>query len=794
MSTDIERATREARKQRFEQAAKSPAKMAERLWHEDFHPVAIHPGQKRPIGLEWGMDKPGLNELRRKFRDNQGAGVGICLGPGKFQGCLWLIDLEGDGPQAEDSLAKLFDGEVVETLGHRSARGRHWFFFAPDDILDKLAAAGGVEGSGLKSGVYKLDEYPDLEIRVGGCKPDGTVKQVQSVVPPTVGDDGKPREWNGCFEVAELPAAAIRNLERIAAAKAAAKAAVASNGHANGHVNGHTDAWKLKAPVTTTKDLESAYVASAFEGELKAVESAPAGERNNTLNVAALKVGQLVGGGFIPESEAAAKLTEAGLRAGLGDAEVKATVRSGMEAGKKQPRVLPELGRNGKAPAAPAATTTVPAEPEPDLDDIEIVDRWPALDSNVFYGVAGRIAVLADPHTESAMVATLIQFLAAFGCMIDRSAYFLIGATRHYMKIYPVLVGGTGVGRKGTSWDIVRWLLSLIDPGWESDRIQSGLVSGEGLAHHVRDERREVQEVRDRKSGKVETLDVLVDAGVKDKRLLVVETEMSRMLKAASRDSNTLSDVIRQAWETDRLRTMGKQNPTKATGAHVSIIAHTNPADVKKYLTDTDAANGTANRFLWLLTRRSKSLPDGGEIFSVDWNPVVDEIRAAAEKIRARGMFRITRDPAANAVWRKLYPKLTEDRGPNGYYLDRAAPYVLRLASLYAILDGEAVIKVEHLTAAVCLWDYCEESAKLIFGIKRDANEAKLLDALEKAPGGLTRKEINVEVFQKHLKASALAALLGGMLTRGVIRRQLDSSTGGRPAERWFKGKGEGLS
>ncbi len=51
-----------------------------------------------------------------------------------------------------------------------------------------------------------------------------------------------------------------------------------------------------------------------------------------------------------------------------------------------------------------------------------------------------------------------------------------------------------------------------------------------------------------------------------DKRLLVIETEMGRMLKAMNRDTSTLSDVIRQCWDSGSLRTLNRKDPLKATG------------------------------------------------------------------------------------------------------------------------------------------------------------------------------------------------------------------------------------
>src|SRR5262249_26282902 len=156
-----------------------------------------------------------LRQLKETYK--AGRGLGRCLGPGRGPGGSWLIDLEGDGEAADDSLITLMGGEVVETLGHSSARGSHHFFTTDGErFLELLAAAGGKEGAGIKAGVWKLPALPDLEIRVGGHKEDGEVKQCQTAIPPTVGDDGKPREPNGVKTVAALPEAAYAFLEELA--------------------------------------------------------------------------------------------------------------------------------------------------------------------------------------------------------------------------------------------------------------------------------------------------------------------------------------------------------------------------------------------------------------------------------------------------------------------------------------------------------------------------------------------------------------------------------------------------
>jgi len=197
---------------------KNPRITAVRMLASGLWPVPIYPpgvklrGRdkltegKEPIGKAWGAVRNTVDTLAATFRNYPGAGVGVALGPGRGSGGAWLIDVEGDGPEAEESRVRLFGGEVVNTLGWGSARGGHMLLIAdPARVAELLAPLKGLEGKGLKTGVYHLPGFPGLEIRFGGSKPDGAVKQLQSVFPPTVGTDDKPRQWNGVAMIAPAP-------------------------------------------------------------------------------------------------------------------------------------------------------------------------------------------------------------------------------------------------------------------------------------------------------------------------------------------------------------------------------------------------------------------------------------------------------------------------------------------------------------------------------------------------------------------------------------------------------------
>src|SRR5207249_7764498 len=92
------------------------------------------------------------------------------------------------------------------------------------------------------------------------------------------------------------------------------------------------------------------------------------------------------------------------------------------------------------------------------------------------------------------------------------------------------------------------------------------------------------------------------------------EPECARTLAAAQRDASTLSAVLRDAWDTGRLRVLTRKDPLKATGAHVSVLAHITLEELREKLTTSEVANGFANRFLFVCAQRARKLPTGGNL------------------------------------------------------------------------------------------------------------------------------------------------------------------------------------
>lgn len=418
-----------------------------------------------------------------------------------------------------------------------------------------------------------------------------------------------------------------------------------------------------------------------------------------------------------------------------------------------------------------------PPGPEPVTAHIALsappTETWPELDGAALHGLGGEVVAAIDPHTEADPVAVLTSFLAAFGNVVGLSPHVEGGATYHPARIFAALVGETSRARKGDSWAAVRRLMAQAVPEWAETRVQGGLSSGEGLISAVRDPVEETE----RKTGERR----VVDAGVEDKRLLVVEPELGRTLRVMKRDGSTLSAVIRDAWDSGSLRVMTKTQ-LRATGAHVSILGHITEEELRRELDDTSLANGFANRFLWLAVRRSKRLPEPEPLDG----PTVERLSARiAEAARfARACGAVPRDDEARKVWAEVYPGLTADRpGMLGSILSRSEAHAVRLSLIYALLDQSSVVRREHLHAALAVIDYAEASTRHIFGDRlgdpvADAIVAALADGRE-----LTRNALR-DLFGHHGGSQRIAAALVDLAARGLVTAET-RETGGRPAEVW---------
>jgi len=413
------------------------------------------------------------------------------------------------------------------------------------------------------------------------------------------------------------------------------------------------------------------------------------------------------------------------------------------------------------------------------------IHSWPVpLAPQAFHGLAGEIVSALEPHSEADPAALLAVTLVAFGNACGRGPGWEIGGTFHATNIFVIVVGRTSDGRKGTGWDAIKPVFARADPEWARERVQSGLSSGEGLIHAVRDPQTKQVAVKERGTPTGEYVEEVEDHGVVDKRLLAREGEFASVLRVMRRDGSTLSTTVRSLWDSGDVRTLTKGRPERATGAHVSIVGDITPDELRRELDDTSAANGFMNRFLIVCAKRSKALPFGGSPDQGRLDEMGDAVRGALRFAGVQGSIRFDAD--ASTLWEAEYDRLTAGcPGMLGAVTGRAAPQVRRLATLYALIDMSNEVRVADLRAALALWRYCEDSARYIFGARLGDHVAdRLLETLRETPAGLTRSDMR-SVLGNRIASERIDAALD-LLREHALARVERQQTGGRPAERWY--------
>jgi hypothetical protein len=379
----------------------------------------------------------------------------------------------------------------------------------------------------------------------------------------------------------------------------------------------------------------------------------------------------------------------------------------------------------------------------------------PRLATEELYGPAGEIVRRLAPHTEADPVAMYAQLLAGLGSLIGNGAYFLADGARHHPNLFTVICGRTAKARKGTSWARVKNVLSELDDPWLTTRVKSGVVSGEGIIEAFRDD--------------------------SDKRLLLIEGEFGQVLQSMKREGNTVSVLLRSAWDGVRLAVLRRKDPIDVEGAHVSMIGHITLPELHRLLASVEISNGLANRCLWVFADRERLLPEGG--VAPDLGAPMEQLHSAITSARDRGQ--VKRDPSARELWATMYAELSQEPpGKMGEILSRGEAQVMRLALLFALLDAAPAITCQHLNAARSLWRYCEASASHIFADNIIGPMArKILNAL--AGGSLTMSQVH-GLFHNNAKKSEIESALtelkglieieaGGMGGRQTIRLKRES-------------------
>jgi hypothetical protein len=358
-----------------------------------------------------------------------------------------------------------------------------------------------------------------------------------------------------------------------------------------------------------------------------------------------------------------------------------------------------------------ASTAPDPAPPEP--------DAWPdPPDDAAFHGVLGAVARAVEPYTEADPVGILGTLLVMVGAVAGNRRRFYQGSMQH-PNLSLVLVGETSNGRKGTAHGVAHDVMRLAVPDIDSIWLP-GLASGEGLLGHLR-------------------------RNAPETRALIVEPEYGRLLAVMNREGSTLSAMLRNAWDGVPLGHARIRDGDVITDHHVSLIGHVTPPELRAKLTDADAANGFANRVLFLAVRRTRLVPFPTSPVELV-QPYVPDLHAAVE--HAATPLEMGWQPEGREAWEWFYASQSVGArsGLVGRLTARHEAQVARLALIYALTDRADAVGPEHLTAAIALADYAKRSAVWAFGDSTGNRHADVLLRLMHADGEVAWKDAKLSL------------------------------------------------
>ena len=320
--------------------------------------------------------------------------------------------------------------------------------------------------------------------------------------------------------------------------------------------------------VTTLPGTASSYAAAALRREAEAMERAPEGTRNDTLNAAAFKMGRHVGAGNIDAELVRATLAEAATRSGLPQHEIDTVLRdsanSGITQGSQNPRHPAPL------PDLPTATILQPAVPDltPEADDA----FWDARPILRHVHTFARARMVSPWATLGVVLARIVTATPNQVCLPP-----IIGG-KASLNMFVGLVGPSGSG-KGAAEAVAA---EAVDVGHITSH---NVGSGEGIAHGY----------KHREKGELVWND-------EAHAVLFSVPEIDSLAAQGDRKGATLMPQLRSGWTGEQLG-FGYADPTRRiiVEAHqyrLCLVAGIQPMRAACLLDDSDG--GTPQRFLWL--------------------------------------------------------------------------------------------------------------------------------------------------------------------------------------------------
>ena len=271
---------------------------------------------------------------------------------------------------------------------------------------------------------------------------------------------------------------------------------------------------------------------------------------------------------------------------------------------------------------------------------------------------------------------------------------------------------------------------------------------------------------------------------------MVNEPEFSRVLAVMYREGSILEPVVQQLWDQGRVDVMTRANPLKAEGIHLVINGQTTPADLRAKLSEVSMANGSGNRFLFIETRPERSNPNP-QAFTRQPGlaPFISDVHRLIEHARTVGEMRRTVE--AGRLWELIYVDLNRPINRVGgnemvAALVQIGPaQVMRLAMLYALLDGDDEIDTLHLLSALEMWAYSERCIAHLYADTTGDRDADTILSSLREQREMDRSEVS-DLLGRNWPQERVRRALAFLLEHRLAHYRKEKPEGpGRPREIW---------
>ncbi|NRQ38268.1 hypothetical protein HII36_41525 [Nonomuraea sp. NN258] len=235
----------------------------------------------------------------------------------------------------------------------------------------------------------------------------------------------------------------------------------------------------------------------------------------------------------------------------------------------------------------------------------------PVISNEAFHGLFGRITDALDPYTEGSKVGVMVSLMSAYSAYIGYGPTVETGKGSSPLALWGVLVGRSGVGRKGTATGIARRVIESAFATFGEESVVEGLpATGLGF----------ITELADRAEGTLAN------------PVWFIEEEGDALLSNARRDAK-VGVYLRKAFDAQTIAHKTKVDDLRVRRPHLGLIMHVQPRNWAAVAGGKDATGGTWNRLLPVWVQQSKTLP----VF--ESSDAHEAIRQAARALRQAGDY-----------------------------------------------------------------------------------------------------------------------------------------------------------